>query len=276
MEQNPILTRNNFWAIALNSTAAYLLASMIIFYVNHLMTIIGAALFGYDLSFDYNIIYYHIESYEWTADSVKLIFSAGPIMLLIIGIVSMIFFSKISEDQARIKILLIWIALIAFNYFFGGLLIGNLFKKGIGHVFTWMYLQDTEKMAIALFGLFSLVSVALLMAKPVALSTNSYINNLNENNFPFIITAQIIVPFILGTALTLLYHLPRILFQERYSWISLALILAIIIGRINNFNTTYFDEEPRQIRIAWLPVLLTLVIIGLLRFVLNRQYLINL
>ncbi|HEY9114023.1 MAG TPA: hypothetical protein VIN10_04945, partial [Bacteroidales bacterium] len=259
MTLNKTLTRANFWAIAINSTVAYLLASIIVFYVNHVMTIIGAALFGFDLSFNYNTIYYHVESYEWSADSVKLIFSAGPIIVLIIGFVSMIFFSKLKEDETRFKILLLWIGLIAFNHFFGGLVIGNLFKNGVGHVFNWMYLKDTEKMAIALFGIFCLVATALLMARPVAMSTNSYINNLNEDNFPFIITAQIIVPFLLGTVLSIAYHFPNVLFQERYSWISLAAMLVIIVIRINNYNTIYFDEETRKIKLVWLPVLFTLL-----------------
>lgn len=274
MVQNPKLTRRNFWAIALNSTVAYLLANMVVFYINHVMTIIGAALFGFDLSFDFNSIYFHIESYEWTADSVKLIFSVGPLMVLFAGIVSMILFSKISEETARIKILFIWIALIAFNYFFGGLLIGNLFRNGVGHVFNWMYLKDTEKMAIALFGLFSLVTIALLMARPVAMSTNSYVNKLSESNFPFLITAQIIVPFILGEALSLAYHLPIILFQEKYSWISLAVMTIIIIIRVNNYNTLYFDEEEREIRPAWIPIIITIIIIAALRVLLNNQILV--
>jgi hypothetical protein len=274
MVLNQKLTRRNFWAIVVNSTIAYLLASIFVFYINHVMTIIGAALFGFDLSFDYNTIYYHVESYEWTADSVKLIYSMGPLMVLIVGIVSIIIFSKISEETARIKILFIWISLIAFNYFFGGLLIGNLFRNGVGHVFNWMYLKDTEKMAIALFGLFSLVTVALLMARPVAMSTNSYVNKLSENNFPFLITAQIIVPFILGEVLTLAFHFPNIYFQEKYSWISLAVALMIIIGRINNFNTIFFDEEERKIRPAWIPILITFIIIAALRILLNQQILI--
>lgn len=274
MEQNKTLTKANFWSIALNSTVAFLLANVLVFYINHVMTIIGAALFGFDLSFDYNIIYYHVESYEWSADSVKLIFSAGPIVILLVGFVSMIFFSQLKEDETRFKTLLLWVALIAFNHFFGGLVIGNLFKNGVGHVFNWMYLKDTEKMAIALFGIFCLVATAFLMARPVAMSTNSYINKLNEDNFPFIITAQIIVPFLIGTLLSVVYHLPKVLFQERYGWISLALMLLIIILRINSYNTVYFDEEERKVKVVWLPVILTLLFIAALRILLNKPILV--
>lgn len=273
MEQSKILTKGNFWSITLNSTVAYLLASILVFYINHVMTILGAALFSFDLSFDYNVIYYHIESYEWTPDSVKLIFSAGPVVIMVVGFVSMIFFSQLKEDLTRVKILLFWLALVSFNQFFGGLVIGNLFKNGVGHVFNWLYLKDTEKMAIALFGIFCMIATALLMARPIAISTNSYVNKLNEDNFPFIITAQLIVPFLIGTALSITYHLPQVLFQERYGWISLAVMLAIIIIRINNFNTIYFDEEERKIKPVWIPVLLSLLFIIALRILLNKPIL---
>lgn len=274
MTSNSTLTRGNFWIITMNSTIAFLLAYTLVFYTNHMMTIIGAGLFAYDLSFDYNIIYYHIESYEWTADAVRMIFSIGPLLVLIIGIAAISVYSKTSEDLARIKILFLWIAIIAFNYFFGGLLIGNIFKKGIGHVFSWMYLNDTEKLVIAMVGLFSIVLIALLMAKSFAMSVNSYVNKLNEDNFPFLVTAQIILPFIFGTILTIAYQFPRILFQERYSWISLGVMLAIIIGRISQFNVIYFDEEERKISLAWLPILITILAVATLRLVLNKEYLI--
>lgn len=273
MAPNPILTRSNFWTIALNSTSAYIVASMLVFYINHVFTILGSALFGYDLSFDYNNIFYHIESYEWTHDAVKVIFSAGPFMLLITGIVAIILFNKLSEETTRIKILFLWIALISFNFFFSGLLIGNLFRNGIGHVFSWMYLKDTEKLIVALLGLFGLVAVALLLARPTAMSTNVYVNQLNEDNFPFMITAQIIVPFILGTIISIAYHIPRILFQERYSWITLALMLVIITVRSNSFNTIFFDEEERKIRLAWIPIVLTVVFVIALRWGLNSPFL---
>lgn len=275
MKPIKVLTKKNFWIIATNSTASYVLAFLFVFYLNHFVNILASGMFGYELSFDWDIIYYHIEPYEWTHDSVQLIYSAGPLLIFIIGLISLISFYSLIEEPARIKIFLVWLTLHAFNYFFGGLLIGNIFKNGIGHVFNWLYFTDTAKMVVAMIGFFGLLATAYFMAKPVAISANSYFNKLGEKNFPFFFTAQIIVPFVVGTLLYMAYFMPRIMFQEKYSWISLGVLLIIIFGRANYMETLYFDEEDRYISLSKAIVITTVIIFVLLRLILNREYLVS-
>ncbi len=269
------LTKKNFWIIATNSTASYVLAFLFVFYINHFANIFSSGMFGYDLSFDWDIIFYHIEPYEWTHDSVQLIYSAGPLLIFLVGLISLIAFYSLIEEPARIKTFFMWLTLHAFNFFFGGLLIGNVFKNGIGHVFNWMYFTDTAKMLVAMIGFFGLLATAYFMAKPVAISANSYFNKLGEKNFPYFFTAQIIVPFVFGTLLYMAYFMPRIMFQEKYSWISLGVLLIIIFGRVNYMETLYFDEDDRYISLSKAIVITAAVIFILLRLVLNREYLVS-
>ena len=268
-------TKKNFWIIATNSTASYVLAFLFVFYVNHFANILTSGSFGYEVSFDWNIIYYHVEPYEWTHDAVKLIFSAGPMLILLVGLISLIAFYSLVEEPARIKTFFMWLTLHALNYFFGGLLIGNIFKKGVGHVFNWMYFTDTTKMLVALVGFFGLLATAYFMSKPVAISANSYYNKLSEKNFPFYFTAQIIVPFVVGTLLYTLYFLPDLRFQERYSWMSLAVLLIIIFGRVNYMETLYFDEEDRYISLSKAIVMTTLIVVIGLRLILSHEILVS-
>ncbi|MBU3928550.1 MAG: hypothetical protein KKB74_12155 [Bacteroidetes bacterium] len=268
-------TKKNFWIIATNSTASYVLAFLFVFYVNHFANILTSGSFGYEVSFDWNIIYYHVEPYEWTHDAVKLIFSAGPMLILLVGLISLIAFYSLVEEPARIKTFFMWLTLHALNYFFGGLLIGNIFKKGVGHVFNWMYFTDTTKMLVALVGFFGLLATAYFMSKPVAISANSYYNKLSEKNFPFFFTAQIIVPFVAGTLLYTLYFLPDLRFQERYSWMSLAVLLIIIFGRVNYMEPLYFDEEDRYISLSKAIVLTTLIVVIGLRLILSYEILVS-
>ncbi len=274
MKQSSLLTRKNFWIIVLNSTSGYVLAYLFIFYLNHLMTIFSAGMFSYDLSFDYVLIYYHIQPYEWTADAVKLIYSAGPVIVFIFGFIALIGYYSLHEEPARVKIFFLWFVLIAFNYFFGGLLIGNIFKKGVGHVFNWMYFTDTQKLIVALIGFFGLISTGLLMAKPVAHSANSYFQKLDQDNYPFFFTAQIIVPFILGTLLISAYFYPTLLFQERYGWISLGVMLFLVFLRSNQYEKILFDDDDRQIRISWVMLILAVLFGVGIRLLLSRLYLI--
>ena len=268
-------TKKKFWIIATNSTASYVLAFLFVFYVNHFANILTSGSFGYEVSFDWNIIYYHVEPYEWTHDAVKLIFSAGPMLILLVGLISLIAFYSLVEEPARIKTFFMWLTLHALNYFFGGLLIGNIFKKGVGHVFNWMYFTDTTKMLVALVGFFGLLATAYFMSKPVAISANSYYNKLSEKNFPFFFTAQIIVPFVVGTILYTLYFLPDLRFQERYSWMSLGVLLIIIFGRVNYMETLYFDEEDRYISLSKAIVMTTLFVVIGLRLILSHEILVS-
>ena len=275
MQHNIELTRYNFWLITANSTAAFVLAYLLIFYIDHFIKIALAGNFGYDIGFDWHSINYYIEPHEWTHDSVKLIYSSGPILVLIFGIISMVAFWSLVQEQAKIKILLVWITIHAFNFFFGGLLIGNIFKQGIGHVFNWLYLSDTTKMMVALVGFMGLLGTAYFMAKPVAITANSYFKKLDSGNFPFFITSQVLLPAILGTIICLLFFYPYNMFQELYSWISLGLIIIFISLRISNMGTQYYDEEDRYIRLSKILIVFASILVIGLRLLLNNEVLIT-
>ena len=92
MAKEQELTKTNFWIIAVNSTASYILAFLIIFYLNHVAKILLAGNYGYDIGFDWDQISFYIKANEWTHDSVKLIYSAGPVLILVIGLISLIAF----------------------------------------------------------------------------------------------------------------------------------------------------------------------------------------
>ncbi len=269
------LTPGNFWIIVANSTSAFVLAYLIIFYINHFSIVFTSGMFDYSVSFNYFQIFFHIEPFEWTHDAVKLMYSAGPILIFIMAFISLIAYFAFKEEEARIKIFFLWFAIIAFNYSFGGLMIGNLFKKGVGHVFNWLYFTDTQKMIVALIGFFGLLSTGLLMAKPIAHTANSYFKNLNSDNFPFFFTAQIAVPFILGNLIIIGYFMPNVLFQERFGWISLAVILALAFGRANQYETIYFEDEEKDVKLSYFLILLAIISVVGMRLVLSKNYLIN-
>lgn len=269
------LSPEHFWMITTNSTAAFVMAYLIVFYVNFFANVFTSGMFGFDISFDYNQIIYHIEPFEWTHDSVKLIYSAGPLLVFFTGLISLIGFFGLTEEQSRLKILFVWIALLSFNQTFGSLMIGNLFKQGVGHVFNWMYFSDTQKMLVALLGFFGLLTTAFAMSKPIAISANSYFNKLGERNFPFFITAQIIIPFVVGYLLIIAYFSQRLQFQEKFSWISLFVLLLIVFVSINNSSTVYFDEEDRRPGYSKFLIIGAIIMFVGFRLILNNPYTIH-
>lgn len=265
------LSRSNFWIIVVNSTASFVVAYLIVFYVNMLTTILSAGMFDFNLSFNYSQVYYQIQDYKWTHDSVKLIFGSGSIMVFILGVLSLVGFFGLIEESSRLKTLFLWITLISFNQTFGNLMIGNLFKTGVGHVFNWMYFSDTAKMVVALMGFFGLVVTAFIMRKPVGISANTYFNKIGSKNFPFFIMAQLILPFIFGYGLILAYFSQQLVFQEKYAWVSLGIMLLFIFISLSKSEDMYFDEEDKNITFSIFLIVTAIVMYSGLRYLLNEQ-----
>ena len=274
-KKQKLLSKHNFWVITINSTAAFVLAYLFIFYVNYFTNILTAGMFDYDVSFNYYIIYYHIEPFQWTHDAVKLMYSAGPILVLIFGLISLVGFYSMIEEVARAKIFFIWLTFLSFSYFFGGLLIGNLFTKGIGHVFNWMYLNSTEKLVVAMIGFFGLIGTAFLIAKPFAISANSYYKEFNDKLFPFFFTAQTILPFIFGTILIELYFFPHPNFQVMWFWAPIIVLLFIIYKVLDTSDNLYFDEEDRTVQVSKGLVITAIAVYLGLRIILSHEFYIN-
>ena len=272
---NSNLSRKNFWVIVINSTAAFVISYLLIFYLNHFSIIFTAGMFDYDISFDFSQIAYHVKQTDWTHDSVKVIYGTGPLLVAITGLLSLLAYSSLSEESAKVKLLLLWISVNALNFVLSGIIIGIIFKIRIAHLFIWLYLNDSQLLMTALVGLFGILITAFIMSRRIAFSANSYFNKLDENNYPFFITAQIIVPFVIGVVLLLIYFIPEIQITETYVWIGLAIIIIITTIRISNFDPIYFDEDEKKIKISWPIVVSSIFLLVTIRFILRNEILIN-
>lgn len=244
------LTRRNFWVIAANSTASFVLAYLFVFYLNQFSYILTAGMYGFPVTIDYASYFFHIEPWQWTHDSVILIFSAGYVVTMFAGLLSLLAFFQLVADSMPIKVFFFWVAVHSFTYVFTGLMLGNLLTQGIGHVFSWMYLTDTIKMVISLLGFFGLLITALISPRMAALSANSYFERFYEKNAPFIITAQVLVPFLLGSVLVFAYFFPKNMFHEKYGWIILSAMMILFFLRAQFLDDLLFEtDDDRKVRL---------------------------
>ena len=267
-----LLSRQNFWIIALNSTAAYILSYLFLFYLNQFSYLLTAGMYDYAISIDYSSYFFHIEPYEWTQDAVIMIFSSGYILTFLAGLLSLLAFYQIVADSFPIKVFFFWTSFHAVTYVFGGLMLGNLLTEGIGYVFTWMYMTDTMKMIISLVGFTGLLMMSIFSARLVALSSNAYFEKYNERMGLFFITAQVLVPYLIGSVLIFVYFLPEPQFHERYSWIIIGVMLLLFFMRARYNDDLMFEEgdENRSIRL-----MKGFIIFTVLFYVLSRIILAN-
>jgi len=240
------LSRHNFWIIALNSTAAYILSYLFLFYLNQFSYLLTAGMYDYAIHIDYASYFFHIEPYEWTHDSVMLIFSSGYILTFIMGLLSLLAFYQLVADAIPVKVFFFWTIFHAMTYVFGGLMLGNLLTEGVGHVFNWLYLDSTTKMVISLVGFFGLMVMSIFSARLVSLSANVYFEKYNERMAPFFITAQVIVPYLIGATLVFVYFLPKSQFHERYSWVIVGVMILLFYLRVRFNDDLMFEEDDKR------------------------------
>lgn len=270
------LTRGNFWIIAINSLASFVLAYLFIFYLNQLSFVLTAGMFDYPVTVDYASYFFHIEPYQWTHDAVFVIFSSGYILTFILGLLSLLAFMSLTGEAVPVKIFFFWVVMHSSNFVFGGLLLGNLLTEGIGHVFNWMYLLDTPRMIISITGFFGLLMTALYAARLISISADAYFVKYNEKMSPFFITAQVLVPYLIGSVLIFLYYLPKNMFHEKYGWIILGIMLLIFVLRARFTDDLLFEEdENRRIRLMRGLVFFTVIVFISSRLILSEGVTLN-
>lgn len=264
------LTRKNFWIIAGNSIASYVLAYLVVFYLTQLFILFSAGMYSYPITITYADYCTHVEAYEWTHDSVFLFYFTTSLSTLILGIIATMAFYSIIADPLPIKVFFLWLMFHSYSYFFADIMIGNLLTDGIGHAFNWMYLNDTVKMIISLVGFFGILTVTLFMPKRVALSADAYFVRYSERNSTFFITAQVLVPYLIGSLLLFFYFYPKNMFHEKYIWVLYALMIFIYYYVSKTMESLSFEEDDdRKIRPMKNLIIFTIIFYVLSRIVLN-------
>jgi len=261
--------RRRFILISFNSTVLFLLSYFALFLLSQAITVIAARFFDYPTTVYYYEIYFNISQESWFHDSVKTIFSSGPVINFVIGITFLIIFSKIKEKTGPFKLFFLWGFLHAVNMLFGALLVGTLFDKGVGYVISWMYIMDSGKVLYSILSIFLLVVAGLISTRQFLISGNTYYNEINPGHRSSFIFSQVFLPYLAGNAFLLIIRLPRFVFYDTF--ISLTLILCIlpILFTYATYNELYFEEEEKKPGIIWIALGVLILIIFIFRVILE-------
>ena len=261
--------------IAINSTVFFLLSYLIIYFLTQFAACFAASTFEIPSILYFNHIYYNIIGSDWTPDAVKIVFSTGPLLSLFIGIILLIIYSNIYQDNILAKILVLWGIFHAFNIFLSSLLVGTLLGTSLGHVLSWLYFQDTAKMTISIIALFGTFGFGLITAKQFIFSSNLYFNNYTEYNRKTFIFGQLVIPFIIGNLIIFLLKLPNISYYEIGMIISLVIMMLPIYLKYRSFQDYYFDEDKRKIKVAKIWLIVTIILLLVSRIILGIGLRIN-
>jgi len=255
-------------SIVVNSTAQFLLAYFLVFLIHQGVTVLSSIFFNFPVLMDYTRIDFLNYRYSWTFDSVKIIFSSGPVISMIVSLFMIVVAFKFREYDGLLRMFFIWGFIHSFNLFAGSAVAGALLGEGFGHVLIWMFMPDTGKLVVSLIGIFALASLGFLITHLVLLTANSYFNLLDyDHRMPFML-AQLLVPYVIGSALIIAIRLPL----NYYELMRLGTEAIIIIPAFLNssgFQIFYFDESPKSQKISGSLLTAAIILIVLYRIVLN-------
>jgi hypothetical protein len=249
--------------IGFNSTAYFLLAYITFQLINQLLTAFIAKQFGFNVLLTYHGIWYNVARTDWTADSVKTLFSIQPVTGLTLGLVSLYVYWRVKHFEGLLKLFFLWSFVFGFNAFFGGIFIGSLFSKGFGHVLIWSYMMDTAKLVASLASLTFMLLIGSFTQNLFLYSANTYFNELNKHNVRPFINAQFLYPLIIGNLLLFIIKLPGIEVYEGFMLLTPFIVMLPLFVSPNLPCELYFDNSHAgyRIRLRLLIVMLTLIVL---------------
>jgi hypothetical protein len=259
------LGKGKFLVILINSTFVFLLTYIIVFLTEETASALTARTFNIKSVILYNDVEYFIRSREWTADSVQVVFSAGPLVSILLTIISLIFFALSSHERWFARLFVLWFALHAFTQSFGEIIFGALLNQDFGWVLDYLYYTDTSKIVLVSGFLMIMIIGGLFLSRFLLLTGNIYFNFLGKGNRWQFLMSQVFLPFIIGTGIIIAIKQPHMNGFDLIVETSMIIILLPAMLRARLSQTIYFDEEPRIIRIRWIWIMITIVTLIIFR-----------
>ncbi len=260
-------TASNFFKIAINSTCWFILSYLFLHLIAQFATAIAAMQYDYTTIIYYYKLVYTINETDWVADAVKLLYSLGPLISLVFGIVMLISYFNFISSTSTFKLFFLWGFLHGIIMFFSAILVGSLIEKGIGYVMMYSFFMDTSKLVISLISLAIILIAAVLTTKLFLFSANSYFNQLTEHSRLFFVFSQMVFPAVIGTAIVILIKIPGITYYDLFISLTMLLTIIPILMRFKSYPTFFFEEKPIRIKLNTKLLIITLCLLIAFRII---------
>jgi hypothetical protein len=237
--------------IFLNSLFFFLCAYLTLFFLSSISVAISASAFSIPVRLYYNEIDFLIRSTDWSADAVTVIYCTGPLLFFILGFILMIIFINVSTESGILRIFLVWMVILSIVLFLGEIIIGALLNQGFGYVIMYLFIMDTGKIVLTIFGGIVLFTAGLMMSRILLFPANTYLSDLKGLEKTRFILYQYIFPYLAGILILQLVEIPRISWYNTLVRLSGIIFLIPVLSRSAGIQDIYFEEEKPELYISW-------------------------
>lgn len=261
--------QKNFFYYTINSVALYIVAYLLVFMLYQLTILVTASrwkldsvLFYYDLAFnDYSPL--------WSRSNIIVITFAGPLISLIVGFIFYRLIATRPKIKGFAKLFSMWIAIHAFNLFFGAFASGVSFDQGFGYVPAWLYWSVFWQILASLVFLFILGLIGYYSASKFLDTSNSAYRVRPENKTKFLLF-QVILPWIIGAIALLLVKIPNNMPYETATLFTMGFAVVPVLFNRMARPTVGFKRERKPTQIKWIFVVLCILVLLAFRIGLNN------
>ena len=255
--------RGKFFSSFLNATACYLLAWLLVNGLNQAGQVWAARRAHVPGSWQLAGIRFNLPDSGWRQSTVLSVYGTGPLLLAGLAVLALGAFWKLRRQRGLLKLLLLWVAFVAFNHVLAGLLADTVTQSGFWYVPNWLANTSGTWPSLVLGLLFAALQVGLGygLAMLFLLAQDSRTLLQFDNRF-YLITWALLGPWLAGSALLALSKLPHLGWSEVLHYATLGLLLVpLALG----LARPYQDENqvlPPPTYVAW--GLVALALLGVL------------
>ena len=257
--------------IIINSLTYFVLAYFIVVFSSNIFIILIAKLVGFDAVLSYKG--FVLTAGTWTNENIILVYFFGNLTSLFLAVFFLRKYYINNDLRKKIKLLYLWIYIISLSWFFGEIIIGAIFKTGIGAALIAFEVPFFLRLLLAIFGIFILVFFGIKTQLDIMYSANLYYPLLSTHKTGKYFVNQILLPGLLGLLIIILLKLPNL---GQYKFVDLYMLLTIIffIGGVffkySNQVSIYFNNTNKNITknecsISYVPIIILLALIIILR-----------
>jgi hypothetical protein len=258
---------STFRLISVNSLALFLLAYLVIYLLNLMITGIAARVSNIPAVLFFDGVDFIIRGKDWTADAINIVFSSGPLFMLFLSAIFIIIYISVETETGILRLLLLWLFFHALTRSMGEILVGTIMNKGFGFVILYLFIMDTGKLVLTISSLIIMSTMGIFLARPSLFSANIYFNFLLKSHRMRFILNQFLLPYFIGNILIFLVKLPTINMFDIAVNASMILFLFPVAVWSTNIEDLYFDEEPRKLPFSFLLIITTVILYVVARIV---------
>ncbi|MFC2100939.1 hypothetical protein ACFLRZ_03820 [Bacteroidota bacterium] len=272
--QGSSLLRNNYFITVLNSTAVFIIAYLFVYLVYQFATVLMAADYEIQTILYYNTIKFITPDFSslWNADSALVIFGVGPLVSVVLGIISFFLFMEMIDDPSTLKLFLLWGSVHFFIRTFSSFTIGTIFfLYGSNLVADWLRVGWGGKMMLSILSIAFITVIGIFSTNAFVQSSNSLHLIKNKVRMSFIV-CQVLLPWLIGSSIIILVELPDITLHEMLIMASFIFVVTQILWRNHQFVLYGQESEipEQQLRISWITIIIVIVFVITFRLGLNQ------